>query len=91
MVSKEFLTGALVSLILMACAGAGFKYYGMQGVSFENGTLLGPTSVDDLPFSRCMPNNLSKNPCIVMFASEFFALKQDYEDVKQKLKDCEKP
>lgn len=89
--NRSFLLGFLSALLLASCAGAGFKYYGIKDVIFEHGTLLGPTEKEDLPFSKCEPNAESKFPCIVMFAKEFFAMKQDYEDVKQKLKECQKP
>jgi len=90
MVSKEFLIGFVACLLLIACAGAGFKYYGMKDVVFDHGMLLGPAEKEDLSFSKCAPNAQSKFPCVVMFATEFFAMKQDYEDTKQKLKECQK-
>jgi hypothetical protein len=89
----RFLVGFLFALFLVSCAGAGFSYhyYGLSQVSFANGKLLGPTEQDDLPFSKCSPEVDSKNPCVVMFAKDFFSLKQDYEDSKMRLADCEKP
>lgn len=78
-------------LILFACAGFPFHYYGLSGVSYENGTLLGPETKDDRPFKDCSPNTASQYPCVVMFTKDFFAFKQDYEDVKMRLQKCEKP
>jgi len=90
-VNRAFIVGFVSCLALTACVGAGFiKYYGMQGVAYDHGTLAGPFKEDDLPFSKCAENPQSKFPCVVMFAKDFFALKQDYEDTKQKLKECEK-
>jgi hypothetical protein len=85
-----FLLGVLFSSLLMACAGAGFKYYGLHGVAYDRGTLSGPFKSDDLPFSKCDQSDQSKFPCVVMFAKDFYALKQDYEDTKQKLRECER-
>lgn len=88
---RPFLLGFLACILLVACAGAGFKYYGLQDVLYDHGTLLGPTEKEDLPFYKCSPNSETKFPCVVMFSKDFFAMKQDYEDTKQKLKDCQKP
>lgn len=87
---QAFGLGMIFGLSLMGCAGLTFKYYGLSGVIYDHGMLLGPKPQDDLPFSKCAPSASSKNPCVVMFATDFFALKQDYEDTQQKLKDCEK-
>lgn len=89
-VKQSFLLGCIFSSLLMACAGAGFKYYGLQGVTYDHGSLSGPFKKDDLPFSNCAENAQSKFPCVVMFAKDFYAFKQDYEDTKQKLKECER-
>lgn len=91
MVKRSFLFGFLSCLFLLGCAGFSYRYYGLSGVSYESGILLGPKPKDDIPFSACAPNPENKNPCVVMFAKEFFALKLDYEDTKQKLKECQKP
>jgi hypothetical protein len=73
----------------MSCASFAFKYYGLAGIRYEDGTLLGPKPENDLPFSSCAPTSQVKNPCVVMFAAEFFKMKTDYEDTKQRLKDLE--
>lgn len=90
MVRKSYLLGMVSAFILIGCAGFSYRYYGLQGVGYEHGTLLGPKESDDLPFSKCSPNGESKNPCVVMFTKDFFAFKLDYEDTKQKLKECQK-
>ena len=87
--AKSFTLGILVCLA--ACSAAGFKYYGLDGVDYRSGTLLGPKPKDDLPFYRCEPDASKKHKCVIMFTADFFALKQDYEDVKMRLKACEKP
>lgn len=87
--NRQFLAGSLFSLLLLSCGGASFHYYGLRGVQYEQGTLLGPKEGDDIPFSRCQPTEQVRNPCIVMFAVDFYALKQDYQDTKSKLKACE--
>lgn len=78
------------SCILIGCAAFSYHYYGLSEVNYEHGVLLGPKEKDDLPFSKCAPSDQIKNPCVVMFAKEFFAFKQDYEDIKIKLIACEK-
>jgi hypothetical protein len=87
---RAFACGFVFALILAGCAGFSYHYYGLAEVDFEHGTLLGPKPKDDLPFSKCAPNAQSKHPCVVMFTSEFFALRQEYDDVKTRLSDCEK-
>lgn len=88
---NKFHVGFLFALLLIVgCAAFPFHYYGLSEVDYEHGTLLGPKSTDDLPFSKCAPNGQTKNPCVVMFVKDFFAWRQDYEDVKNKLIACEK-
>lgn len=87
---RPFGIGFLFALLLVGCAGFSYHYYGLDGVTYEHGMLLGPKEKDDLPFSQCAPNASSKHPCVVMFASEFFKFRQDYEDVKMRLAQCEK-
>lgn len=80
----------IFSFLLIACSGFSYKYYGMKDVSYEQGVLLGPNEKDDLPFSKCTPNTQTQYPCVVLFAKDFFAMKQDYEDTKNRLSACEK-
>lgn len=87
---KQFVIGFLSCVLLIACSGMTIHYYGLSGVSYNEGTLQGPKPKDDLPFSKCAPIGNDQSPCVVMFSQEFFMLKQDYLDTKQKLKDCEK-
>jgi hypothetical protein len=87
---KWFCVGFLSCLILMGCAGFSYHYYGMKDVVYDHGQLLGPTEKEDMPFSKCAPNAQSKHPCVVMLIKDFYDLKLDYEDTKQKLKTCEK-
>ncbi len=87
---KSFLLGLFSAILLASCAGFSYRYYGLAGVGYEQGKLLGPKESDDLPFSKCAPNGESKFPCVVMFTKEFMAFKLDYEDTQQKLIDCQK-
>jgi len=80
----------ILFLVLLGCAGFSYHYYGLSEVDYSHGNLLGPKEKDDLPFSKCAPNGESNHPCVVMFAKDFFAFKQDYEDLKVKLTECEK-
>ena len=86
----KFFLGFVSALLFIGCAGFSVKYYGLSEVVFEHGKLLGPKPNDDLPFSRCAPNAQSKNPCVIMFAQDFFSLKADYESTKMRLKECER-
>lgn len=88
---RSYLLGVASACLLAACAGFSYRYYGLAEVDYEHGTLLGPKEKDDLPFSKCAPNGEAKHPCVVMFTKDFMAFKQDYEDTKQKLKECQKP
>jgi len=87
---QGLLVGFLFSVLLSACAGFSYRFYGLDRVDYEQGTLTGPKPKNDLPFSSCAPNAQFKNPCVVMFAPEFFNLKADYEDTKIRLTECER-
>lgn len=80
------LLGALVT----GCASFSYKYYGLNGVSYEQGKLLGPKPELDRPFSDCAPNGEHKNPCVVMFADDFFQLRKDFDQTKMELDDCQR-
>lgn len=87
---KGFVWGFLCCLLfLCGCAGWSYKYYGLSGVDYSRGILLGDKPANDLPFTTCEPNASTKNPCVILKADEFFKLKLDYEDTKQKLQDCQ--
>ncbi len=87
---RNFLLGLSVGFLLLGCAGFGYKYYGLEGVRYSDGKLLGETAEDDLPFERCEPSVKESFPCIVMFSAEAYRLKQDLLDTRQKLSDCQK-
>jgi hypothetical protein len=88
---RAFIFGFLAALILIAgCAGFSYRYYGLSEVVYDHGNLLGPKPKDDLPFSKCAPNAQTKNPCVVMFTKDFYNLRLDYDDTKNRLIDCEK-
>ena len=91
-VKTAFAVGFLFCLMLFGCAGAAFsyRYYGLGGASYINGKLLGPKETDDMPFTSCEPSSSAKNPCVIMMAKDFYALKQDYQDTQQRLKECER-
>jgi hypothetical protein len=87
---RAFIFGFLSALFLLGCAGFSYRYYGVSEVDYEHGTLLGPKPKDDLPFSKCAPSAQTQHPCVVMFTTEFYALRQDYDDLKNRLIACEK-
>lgn len=98
---KNFTMGLLLGVLLVGCAGAakfGYKYYGLDLPDYD-GKLLGPAEKDDLPFRQCQPDDfvtasdvhdLSKGKCVVLFSDEFFRLKADLMDTRQKLIECQK-
>lgn len=86
----RFIAGFFACLLLLGCTSFAYRYYGLAGVSYSQGTLLGPKERDDLPFNHCAPNDQTQHPCVIMFAKDFFAFKQEYEDLRVKLKACEK-
>lgn len=86
--SRGLASGLILGLLAVGCAGFTFKYYGLAAVSYD-GTLLGPSADKDVPFSRCAPTEADKGPCVIMFTSEFFALKTDYQNLKAQLKECQ--
>jgi hypothetical protein len=87
---RNWLAGFISGSLLLGCAGAAFnyRYFGLQGVTYTQGVLLGPKESQDIPFSACEPGLASRSTCVVMLAKDFFALKQDYEDTQQRLKEC---
>lgn len=86
---KETLAAFGLVVILVGCAGFSFKNYGLDLPDYSQGKLLGPTEADDLPITVCKPDELVKGKCVVMLATDFFRLKQDYEETKQRLKECQ--
>lgn len=99
MVSKRkyFLYGLLVGVAsLGACAnGIMYKYYGLELPDYD-GTLLGPTEKQDVPFKKCEPDPPDpdhpeaqvKGKCVVLFEDEWFKAKQELIDLRHKVKNC---
>lgn len=80
----------VLGLLVAGCAGFSYKYYGLDDADYTRGTLRGPKPENDLKFERCAPTAASKHPCVVLFATEFFKFKADYEDTKMRLIECER-
>jgi hypothetical protein len=82
----------LISLILLvaACTSFGYKYYGLQLASYEDGLLLGPDDSDDLPIKVCEPDEQVVGKCVVMMREEFERLRSDLIDMRERLERCEK-
>lgn len=87
---KLFL-GLVLGFLLAGCVGATFawRYYGLQIASYE-GKLLEVNPANDADFKICAPDENDKGKCVLMVASDFYAMKQDYFDVQNKLIACEK-
>jgi hypothetical protein len=87
--SKHFIAGLGLGLLLAACAGASFPYH-YYGIDLSDSLLKGPTTQDDLSLSAtCMPTSGDASPCTGILTSEFLALKQDYINTKNELNSCQ--
>lgn len=83
----------LLGLALAGCAGFGYRYYGLDGIDYDNGRLLGDKPEHDRPLSDCKPTAENPHPCTVMFykgIDGFLAMKTEMQDCKNRLKTCEK-
>lgn len=83
---RKILIGFFLTLTLLSCASFTYKYYGLD---LDGGKLLGPTASDDLSIVICKPNLEAQFPCTVMLYADFFAMKEDYLRIKERLKKCE--
>jgi hypothetical protein len=96
---------ATLTLFLMAssCAATlGYKYYGMSGVDYSKGTLVGKTPSDDVSFNYCRPLSIEHpNPedpahptiteqrrCVVLDIDEFSKMANELVVAREKLKAC---
>ena len=86
----SFLSGFLLAILLCSCSAWTFHYYGLDGMDYSKGSLLGASVTEDLPFSVCTPTQVDKSPCIIMLAKDFYAMKQEYQDTVMRLRECEK-
>lgn len=88
---NRFFMGFILGCALIGCAASPifpYKFYHLTGNSFE-GTLLGQTPKDDLPFAQCKPVN-GKQQCVVVFYTELTALITDYKQTKSDLIACQR-
>jgi hypothetical protein len=76
-------------LILSACTTAEYKWYGLELPNYDKGKLLGPGEKDDVPLKICEPDQFQKGKCIVILATEFERMVEDYSRTKLQLKDCQ--
>jgi 1-acyl-sn-glycerol-3-phosphate acyltransferase len=88
----KYLWVFLLCVVVVACAGFKYKYYGIEPLPGEElrGTLLGKEPKDDLSLSRCQPDDVSKGKCVVMFVEDWERLVTDYVEMQKKLEDCKK-
>lgn len=88
---KAFILGIVAGLLIAGCAGLSVRYFGLEGVVYEQGKLLGPEPKYDRPFSDCQPDSQFKHgKCVIMFYSDFKTFKTDYEDCKMRLDSCQR-
>lgn len=81
----------LSGILLVSCATPQFpfKYYKPKLYSWQ-GELWGPTERDDLPAVVCDETVQKRSACVIMMADEFFLLKENYLDIREKLNTCER-
>lgn len=89
MKAKDFILGFMCCALLFGCASFAYTTYGLDGVNYSNGKLLAAKPEGDKAFMECAPTAAIKHPCVVLFATEWFRLKQDFIDTQNKLKTCE--
>lgn len=91
---QRTLPGAVLFFALSACAAPVeflYPHYGMDFSATCGGQLLAKDPVGDLPLAAtCAPTDVEKGKCIVMLRSDFYKMKEDYLDTKQKLIDLQK-
>jgi hypothetical protein len=80
----------ILGVLVTGCAGLTYKNYGMSGVDYSKGMLLGADAKDDLPFSKCAPGPQVKFPCTIMFAADFYAMKRELLELRTALQTCQK-
>lgn len=88
LLGTNFALGLILGITLVGCSAWSYRYYGLDLPSYE-GKLLGPKPEQDKPFSVCKPDDVMKGKCVVMIQDEFFRMKQDYEETKKMLKQCQ--
>jgi hypothetical protein len=73
--------------MITACAAFSYKYYGVEYAELSKDVkLLGPKEENDKPFVLCETRGM----CIVMFESEFFKMRRDYEEKSIRLIELER-
>lgn len=89
---RQFALGLLLGILVVGCAGFGYKYYGIEipDGCYKDGKLLGPKESDDRPLEVCKPDEQNKGKCTVMLTDEFDRLASDYTSCTIKLKDCQR-
>ena len=82
-------------LILILTAGAScastypYDWYTLDGVDYSKGTLFAIDVEDDLPFSACKPDEVSKAKCILMFIEEHERSRIERDNLIERIKELE--
>lgn len=89
---KRLVALSILSSCVSCSSVMSYKYYGLGELPDQcyDAKLWDKTGGQDLNFLICKPTPDSKSPCIVMSAEEFFKMKQDYLDTKNKLRDTQR-
>jgi hypothetical protein len=84
-------------LMVFACAGFGYKYYGIDTNGLPADTLkkidlvAGRKNDPDKTLSMCATNRDSDSPnCVVMSSVEFRDVLLEFQEMKTRLKNCER-
>jgi len=94
---RNFFYGFSVGILLVtACAGIQYHYYGIQMPTecFNQLTLLGKQTVPgwpDLPGSNCKPDDQIRGKCWVELTEDHFRKEQELEQCRDALSKCQNP
>lgn len=77
--------------LLVACAGFSYTYYGVgpDAAGELKGMILGKTEAEDMPLSKCMPDDQQKGKCVLVFVDEFERIRADMLALQEQLKACQ--
>lgn len=82
-------------LLAYACSSdTPYNYYYMDVSNVDRqelgkSLLIAKKKEDDIDLTECLPMNTNKQPCVVLFSTEYFKALRDLEDLKARLKACE--
>ena len=82
---NRYIFYAIIITLFIACrsdASFPYRYYAIRAASYA-GTLLGDKPENDIPFSRCAPQENQMAPCLLMLKEDYLRLKADYLNLQE--------